>query len=631
MKLPAGFSINPNAADGKTACTDAEARLGTPEEAQCPETSKVGTVTLDSSALPAPIPGYVYLLEPQPGNRYRILLSANGFATHVKLLGSVTPDPATGQLTTSFPNLPQSPLTDFNIHFFGSERGLLATPTQCGKYAVESTFTPWDSVLPEQTSTQFFTLTSGPAGSSCPGASRPFSPSLQASSLNGTAAAHTPFSLELTRSDGDQDLSALIVKTPPGLLATLKGIPYCSDAALAAAAEPSYSGLEEESNPSCPSSSQIGTAQAGAGAGYQPRLPPGQGLPRRPLQGRPLEPRRHHPRGLRALRPRQRRHPRRPPRQPRNRPDHRRLRPPAADPRRDPIEVALGSDQPQPPELHPQPDQLQPLLGQHRSLRLRRRPRQAFLPLPGRQLPRPPLRPQARPEAHGRHQARRQPCPHRDPDRQPGEANVSRTAVTLPPTELIDNAHIQNPCTRVQFAEGSTPGERCPAGSLIGYAKAETPLLEKPLEGPVYLRSGGGHKLPDLVAALNGQIDIDLDGRVSTFHHGIRTTFETVPDAPVTNFTLTLDGGNKGLLVNSENLCKAHRVAEVKMAGQNGKSANAAVKSCRLRAASAPGASAIFSAPGRRPGDGGHGHEASDDAKRIAEGGANQAPESGGA
>ena len=192
MKLPAGFSINPNAADGKTACTDAEARLGTPEEARCPETSKVGTVTLDSSALPAPIPGYVYLLEPQPGNRYRILLSANGFATHVKLLGTVTPDPTTGQLVTSFPNLPQSPFTDFNIHFFGSERGLLATPTQCGKYAVESTFTPWDSVLPKQTSTQFFTLTSGPGGSSCPGASRPFNPSLQASSVNGTAAAHTP-------------------------------------------------------------------------------------------------------------------------------------------------------------------------------------------------------------------------------------------------------------------------------------------------------------------------------------------------------------------------------------------------------------------------------------------------------
>ena len=208
MKLPAGFSINPNAADGKTACTDAEARLGTPEEAQCPETSKVGTVTLDSSALPGPIPGYVYLLEPQPATATASSSPPTASPPTSSSSATVTPDSTTGQLVTSFPNLPQSPFTDFNIHFFGSERGLLATPTQCGKYAVESTFTPWDSVLPKQSATQFFSLTSGPGGSSCPGASRPFSPSLQASSVNGTAAAHTPFWLELTRSDGDQDLSA---------------------------------------------------------------------------------------------------------------------------------------------------------------------------------------------------------------------------------------------------------------------------------------------------------------------------------------------------------------------------------------------------------------------------------------
>ncbi len=177
VTLPPGFSINPNAADGKTACSDAEAKFGTEEEAHCPEFSKVGSLEIDSSALPGPLPGFVYLGEPLPGNRYRIFLVADGFATHVKLAGTVTPDPVTGQLVITFTNLPQSPLTAFNMHFFGSERGLLATPTQCGTYPVTTTFTPWDSSLGTQTSTQFFTLDSGPDGAPCPGPQRPFNPS----------------------------------------------------------------------------------------------------------------------------------------------------------------------------------------------------------------------------------------------------------------------------------------------------------------------------------------------------------------------------------------------------------------------------------------------------------------------
>ena len=161
-------------------------------------------------------------------------------------------------------------------------------------------------------------------------------------------------------------------------------------------------------------------------------------------------------------------------------------------------------------------------------------------------------------------------------------ANIARAVVTLPPTELVDNAHINTPCTKLQFTAGNLPGERCPPGSLVGFAKATTPLLEKPVEGPVYLRTSPGHKLPDLVAALNGQIDVALDGHVDTVEeriHGervsrIRTSFETVPDVPVSNFTLTLDGGNKGLLQNDTNLCKHTLRVTADIAGQNGKTAN---------------------------------------------------------
>lgn len=152
----------------------------------------------------------------------------------------------------------------------------------------------------------------------------------------------------------------------------------------------------------------------------------------------------------------------------------------------------------------------------------------------------------------------------------PGEANIAEVQVTLPHSEFLDNAHIQSPCTRVQYA-----AQQCPPDSVIGFAKADTPLLEKPLEGPVYLRSGGNNrKLPDIVAALNGQIDITLVGHVESVPGRLRTTFSTVPDAPISKFTLSLDGGNKGLLENGTNLCAQTLRASVDLAGQNGKTAN---------------------------------------------------------
>jgi hypothetical protein len=149
-----------------------------------------------------------------------------------------------------------------------------------------------------------------------------------------------------------------------------------------------------------------------------------------------------------------------------------------------------------------------------------------------------------------------------------GEANVARAAVTLPRALFLKQESLSKICTRVQFAAGA-----CPPESIYGYARAETPLLDKPLEGPVYLRSSS-HELPDLVAALNGQVDVVLDGRIDSVNGRIRNTFEMVPDVPVSRFVLTVPGGAKGLLVNSVNLCRTPVKAIVKLTGQNGKTAN---------------------------------------------------------
>jgi hypothetical protein len=150
----------------------------------------------------------------------------------------------------------------------------------------------------------------------------------------------------------------------------------------------------------------------------------------------------------------------------------------------------------------------------------------------------------------------------------PGEANIGRAQVTLPRTEFLDNAHIGTVCTRVQFR-----AKQCPAASIYGKARAYTPILSEPIEGPVYLRSNPEHSLPDLVAALRGQqIEVDLAGRVDSVGKGrIRNTFEAVPDAPVSKFVLEMDGGNKGLLENSADLCAKPQRAIARFIGQNGK------------------------------------------------------------
>ena len=153
----------------------------------------------------------------------------------------------------------------------------------------------------------------------------------------------------------------------------------------------------------------------------------------------------------------------------------------------------------------------------------------------------------------------------------PGDANIGKARVTLPSSEFLDQSNIRTICTRVQFKAGAGNGTSCPAGSIYGYAKAITPLLDEPVQGPVILRASD-NPLPDLVAALkNGQIEFNLVGRIDSAGGKIRNTFDAPPDVPVSTFTLTMQGGNKGLLENSANLCKAKHRAIAEFRGHNGK------------------------------------------------------------
>lgn len=158
----------------------------------------------------------------------------------------------------------------------------------------------------------------------------------------------------------------------------------------------------------------------------------------------------------------------------------------------------------------------------------------------------------------------------------PGDANFQRAVVTLPRSAFLDQAHIRTICTRVQFAAGPGNGALCPKGAIYGKARAWSPLLDAPAEGPVYLRSSDNN-LPDLVVALKGPasapIDVELSARIDSRKGGIRSIFTGIPDVPVSRFILDMQGGKKGLIVNSRNLCfKPNRNrARSNLIGQNGR------------------------------------------------------------
>ena len=154
VTMPPGFTINPDAADGQTACSDALANFDSESPAQCPDGSKIGTFAISTQALPDSLDGSVYIGEPKPGNQYRLFLIASGFGINAKLIGSIRPDPSTGQLTIYVEDLPQVPFDNFQLHLFSSDRGLMATPTRCTLYEVRAHFFPWNDVLPDQKSSQ---------------------------------------------------------------------------------------------------------------------------------------------------------------------------------------------------------------------------------------------------------------------------------------------------------------------------------------------------------------------------------------------------------------------------------------------------------------------------------------------
>lgn len=587
VTLPQGMTLNPSSAAGLESCSEAQIGYKGPgpmpnptrfsaASPACPDGSKLGTVEINSPLVEAPLQGTVYLAA-QGENPFHSLIAlylvVDDARTGVvlKLPGEVKPDPATGQLTATFDNNPQLPFEDLTLHFRGGgPRSELTTPEICGSYKTTGSMTPWsapESGPPAQIEEAGFDVSSNCASSP---SARPFAPGFEAGTTGTKAGAYSPLVVKVNRKDGEQELTRLDFTLPKGLTGKLAGIPYCPGAAIAAAE--GKSGKEEQASPSCPTASRLGSVDTSAGVGSEPFHVGGNVYLAGPYKGAPVSsvvvtPAVAGPFDLGNVV----------------------IRAPLyVDP--ETAQLTVKSD--------PIPTMLRGIPLKVRSVAINV-DRAGFILNPtscepmtfsasltgGSGATATPsgsfqvggckdlaFSPKLKISLNGGTRRNSHPALVAKLTQPPGQANISHVSVALPHSEFLDQGHIGTICTRVQFA-----AKECPKGSIYGRAEAVTPLLDHPLTGFVYLRSSN-HKLPDLVAALQGPatqpVEIDLDGRIDAIHGGIRNTFELVPDAAVSKFVLHMKGGKKGLLVNSTNICRGKHRATVRMGGQNGKAHN---------------------------------------------------------
>ncbi len=583
--LPAGVTLNPSSADGLATCGSAQIGLRganfpepnrirfTKSPPECPEASKVGTVELTTPLLQEPLHGDFYLAA-QDDNPFHNLLTVYlvindpSVGIVAKIPGKIEPDPVTGQLTAVFDDTPQLPFDDLKLSFKGGNRSPLATPDTCGSFTTKTAFTPWSAPEsgPDTVSEASFEVTSGPGGRPCVGskAARPFRPAFSAGTANTTAGAYTPLEFNVIRNDGEQELKGLSFTLPPGLTGNIASVAKCSEAEIATAQV--KTGKAEQSNPSCPSASALGTIDSSAGIGDNPIHVSGKLYLAGPYQSAPLS-------GVVVV--------------------------PAVAGPYDLGNVVLRA------ALH-----IDPVTGQITavtvgipnimkgiplSIRSARVvvDRQGFISAPtscekmsitakltgaggdtASSVDDTTSTSTVPFQVGGCEKLGFKPVFHVSVSgktsrangaslsvklsypRAPygSQANIRSVKVALPKQLPSRLTTLQKACPDSTFEVNPAA---CPAGSRVGTAKAVTPILAVPLEGPAYFVSHGGAKFPELVVVLQGEgITIDLHGETFISKTGITSsTFRTVPDQPVTSFELTLPQGPNSALAANGDLC----------------------------------------------------------------------------
>jgi hypothetical protein len=568
VALPVGVSLNPAGADGLQACTLGQIGLESAAEQSCPESAKVGTVEIHTPLLPHPLVGAAYLAQ-QNANPFGSLVALYIVVRDpysgvlVKLAGQVTPDPVTGQLVSTFLNTPQLPFEDLSLHFFGGSRAPLGTPALCGGYTTTAAIAPWSGNAPVDSSSEF-KITSGPNATPCSDP-LPFDPSLTTGSLNIQAGAFTPFTMTMSREDGDQNLDAIQLKMPPGLLGTLSSVKLCGEA--------------QGNAGTCGPESLIGHTTVSVGLGGNPfTVTGGEVFITGPYEGAPY--------GLSIVNPAK------------------------AGPFdlgkvvvRAKIEVnpsnaalTITSDSTGPYAI-PQIIDGIPLQIKHVNVSVDRpdftfnptncAPQQIGGSLTSSQgavstlhvpfqvtncavLKFKPIFKVSTAGRTSRAKGASLNVKLTYPEAAFGtQANIGKVKVDLPKQLPSRLTTLQKACPDSVF--NANPAS-CPPDSRIGSATATTPVLPVHLEGPAYFVSHGGAKFPELIIALSGEgVTVYLHGETFISPAGITSsTFRTIPDVPIGVFELKLPQGSDSALAANGNLCTSKLIMPTTFVGANG-------------------------------------------------------------
>jgi hypothetical protein len=565
VTLPAGMTLSPSAANGLTACTPEQIGLDNAVKPSCPDSSKVGLVQATTPLLAAPLQGSVYVAQ-QGNNPFGSLLALyvvlEGSGVLIKLPGEVRLNPPTGQITTTFDDIPQQPVSDIKLSFFGGPRAPLVTPSACGTYTADALLAPWSSATPAVRASGFAV----DRGCASP---RPFAPSFSAGTTSNQAGAFSPFTVTFSRTDQDQNLGGASITTPPGLLAILRGVERCPE--------------PQAAQGTCAAGSLIGHGTATAGVGADPVVVQGgKVFLTGPYKGAPF--------GLSIVVPAVA--------GPFNLGDVVVRAAINVDPRTS--RITISSD-PLPTILQGVPLDLKTVSATID------RPGFIFNPTNCEPLSvagtftsttgataSVSSRFQAancadltfKPSFKVSTQAKTSKANGASLDVKvtsgAGQANIGKVTVSLPKQLPSRLTTIQQACPAATF--DANPAS-CPAGSDIGIATASTPVLATLVRGPAYLVSHGGAAFPDLVVILQDEgVTVDLVGSINIKGGVTSSTFASVPDIPIGKFELSLpEGGHSALAANLPakargSLCGQKLTMPTTLTGQNGAQVKQATK-----------------------------------------------------
>ncbi|HTR75285.1 MAG TPA: hypothetical protein VMH33_08510 [Solirubrobacterales bacterium] len=556
--LPSGVALDPSAGSWLGGCSAAQIGLESSpgvepavfdeSGAECPVAARLGSVTLQTPLVDHELGGAIYLAEPGEnpyGARYAFYLVIEDPATGtiLKIPGRLDADPSDGRLTATLPELPPLPFGKLELEFSRGPRAPLVAPPSCGKYSTEATLTP--STAPfgaPVTRGSIFSISTGPQGTACPPpeAQRGSAPSFQAGTENLSAGSDAALAIKLSRKDTDQHFGSFELTLPPGLVADLGTTPV---------------------------GTEVGSARVEAGVGPEPLRLGGGVYLGGPYEGSPYSleivvPAHVGPFDLGTIVERV-----------------------AVD-----VDVATAQIS---ARADPLPQILEGVPLQLRGLRIDL-DRPGFIRNPtscepmaitgtattslGQTAPisssfqvgecaKLAFGPKLSLKFSGALGANGHPAVRATLRTNPEGAALKSASFTLPAGELLDLHHVRELCPR------DAPVGQCPGSSRLGSLRLQSPFLDAPLEGPVYLRVPARRGLPDLSAELHsGGLSFVLGGRTTGSGGRLGVSLESLPDIPLSSAVLNLAGGRRGIVVNSSSLCGKRGSATASFSAHNGMS-----------------------------------------------------------